>query len=153
MLLTRAMASSVALSDDHLSSIILPIALPHTFSAYTCEFAGIFEWSKIFVWRSSRILVTTGMCGSFSPLLPTCPREKNESAATSLNAGNQRPLTLLTNSAKRFASTRNLTNDLARSGFLFVDSLGKITVLTATIYVGLRPSGPSGHSMVALLVK
>src|SRR6266446_1706874 len=153
MVLTRAMASSAAFSGDHLSSMILSIALPQTFSAYTCELAGLFEWSNIFVFRSRRILVTIGTCGSFSPPLPTCPREKNGSAATSLKAGNQRPLAPLMYSVKRFDSTTNLTNALARSGFLLVESLGKITVLTAIMYVGLRPSGPSGHSMVALLLK
>src|SRR5258705_4313092 len=145
MVLTRAMASSAAFSDDHWSSIVLPMALPQTFSPYTCEFAGLFEWSKIFVFRSRRILVTVGACGSLSLPLPTWPREKNGSAATSLKAGNQRPLAPLMYSVKRFDSTTNFTKAFARSGFLLVESLGKITAM----YVGLRPSGPSRVGVVA----
>src|ERR1700730_12082394 len=115
--LIRAMASSAAFSGDHLSSMARSRALPQTFSAYTCELAGLFEWSKIFVFRSRKILVTMDTWGSFSPALPTCPREKKATPHKSLNAVNQRPLAALTYSAKRLGWTTNLTKALASSGF------------------------------------
>src|SRR5437773_11163336 len=60
---------------------------------------------------------------------PWCPMRQNGSAATSLNAGNQRPFAALMYSANRFFSTTNVMNSLASLGFF--ESLGRMIVFTA----------------------
>ena len=58
----------------------------------------------------------SGRWGSTAPPLPAWPLAKNGSLATSLKAGNQRPLAPLMYSVKRLGSRTNLMNSLPRSG-------------------------------------